>query len=79
MVRLKKLPYGNHSCNNLENYRGLGFGTLSQGLVDRGHPQDIVVFLTALSPRLDPHGEAKSSLDKFSHPAKIQTDLPALD
>ena len=26
---LKKLPYGKHSCNNLGNYRSLGFGPLS--------------------------------------------------
>jgi hypothetical protein len=52
--------YQNHSCNNLGNFGGFGFGTLSQGLVDRGHPQDIVVILTTLSLRLAPLGKAKT-------------------
>ena len=52
---------------------GYGFGTYSIVLVDRCHPQDIVVFLTTLSPKFDPPpGKAKNLLDKLFHPAKIQ-------
>jgi len=37
-----------------------------------------VVFLTALSPKFDLHGEIKSPLDNLVHLAKIQSVKPVL-
>jgi hypothetical protein len=52
--------------------RSAEIGTYSIVLVDRCHPQYIVVYLTAFRQKFDPQGRAKSLLDKLFHPAKIQ-------
>ena len=48
-------------------------------MVDRCHPQYVVVFLTTMSPRFDPPARQKTALDKPLHPAKIQSVLPPLN
>jgi len=79
----KKLRYAEHLCNTGENFQGYDHGTYSQLLVERCYPQDVVVFLKTLSPEFNRYGRAKSraksSLDKHFHPAKIPSDLPALN
>jgi len=56
----------------LQFWPGAESGTISQVLLDEGHPQYIVVPLTILSLKFDPHGKTKSLLDNLFHPAKIQ-------
>ena len=63
----------------LENWQGAYSGTHSQLLVERSHPLDVVVFLKTLSPEFNLYGKAKSLLDRLFHPAKIQSDSPALN
>jgi len=79
IVRLKKLRDAEHLCNNVCKFPSCDDGTHSQLLVERSHPLDVVVFLETLSPEFNRYGKAKSLLDRLFHPAKIQSDSPALN